>query len=451
MALIGLSIALASCGVPDRPPSIVLISVDSLRADRLGIYGADRNTSPSIDALAAEGALFETAVAPSPWTLASHVTLFTGLPVSTHRVSAPDRKLDSARQPLAQHLAELGYKTAAFVSSPFLDRAYGVDRGFETYVNFQGTEAEEFPPGEDAHERSHRDRSASAVVDAALAWMKSDAAGSQQPWFLFVHIWDVHYDYDPPAPYDSMFDPDYAGNLDSSHLKHNPAIHAGMSARDLIHLRALYDGEVRWVDSQLERLFAALRVRERSEAILVSLVADHGEEFFEHGNKSHFKTLFDESLRVPWIVRYPGVVGSGIRIGGVAGLEDVAPTLLGLAGLAPLAEASGRNLEDAVENGGEATRPQLLHFGLQRALRGPDWKVTFRTDTKEAVYYDLSVDPLEQAPMPASDAAPKRLTRLRNRLNRAQSIAESLHWEAASEVELDQATSERLKELGYIE
>jgi arylsulfatase A-like enzyme len=450
LASIGISIALAACGAPDRPPSIVLISIDSLRADRLGTYGAERNTSPAIDALAKEGALFEATLAPSPWTLASHVTLFTGMPISTHRVSAPDKKLDAARQPLALHLTELGYKTAAFVSAPFLDRAYGLDRGFETYVNFQGTDAAAFPPTRAAHKQSHRDRSANTVVDAAIAWMNNDAMGPE-PWFLFVHVWDVHYDYDPPPPYDSIFDPDYAGHLDASHLNHNNAVHAEMSARDLDHLRALYDGEIRWVDSQLERLFTALREKEGGEEILISLVADHGEEFFEHGNKSHFKTLFEESLRVPWIVRYPGVIDPGIRIGGVAGLEDVGPTLLGLAGLAPFSEATGHNLESFLQRGGNATRPQLLHFGLQRALRGTDWKVTYRTDTKEALFYDLNLDPLELAPKPAADAAPNRLARLRSRLDKAYSIGESLRWESAGQVELDPSTSERLRELGYIE
>jgi hypothetical protein len=141
LSLIGLVVALTSCGVPDGPPNIVLISIDSLRADRLGTY--------------------------------------------------------------------------------------------------QGSE--EFSPSGGTHYRSHRDRSASEVVDAALAWMQSYIESSQ-PWFLFVHIWDVHYDYDPPAPFDSIFDPDDAGNLDPVHFKHNPAIHAGMPARDLDHQRALYDG-----------------------------------------------------------------------------------------------------------------------------------------------------------------------------------------------------------------
>jgi len=442
---------LAACSQPPRPPALVLISIDSLRADRLGVYGAGRDTSPAIDELASEGALFEAALAPSPWTLASHVTLFTGLPVAVHRVSAPDRKLDPARQPLAASLRDHGFSTAAFVSSPFLDRAYGVDRGFDTYRNFQSASEAGFPPSEDSHDRSHRDRSADRVVDAALDWLQAEAIDSAQPWFLFVHIWDVHYDYDPPPPYDSIFDPDYAGGLDPSRLKFNPQIHAGMPARDLEHLRALYDGEVRWVDSQLDRLFGALRDAERNRPILISLVADHGEEFFEHGNKAHFKTLFDESLRVPWIVRYPVAIAPGTRIAGVVGLEDVAPTLLGLLGLSPLPEATGKDLSTALREGRAVTRPQLLQFGLQRALRGVDWKVAYRGNIADAVYYDLKRDPLEQAPQPAADAAPKRLGRLRNRLSRAHALAESLHWDAAAPVELDDATGDRLRELGYID
>lgn len=440
---------------PDQPPSIVLISLDSLRADRLGAYGAERDTSPAIDQLAAEGALFETTVAPSPWTLASHVTLFTGMPISSHRVSSPDRVLDPARQPIAQQLLEHGYATAAFVSAPFLDRAYGLDHGFETYVNYQGSthahsDTDGPAPDQDAHDRSHRDRSAAEVVDGALSWLESHPPGTQ-PWFLFVHIWDIHYDYDPPPPYDSMFDPDYTGHLDATGLKHNPTINAGMAERDLFHLRALYDGEIRWVDSQLARLLSALREREHREALVVSLVSDHGEEFFEHGNKTHFNTLFDESLRVPWIIRYPGSIAPGVRVGGIAGLEDVAPTLLGLAGVPPIEEASGRDLSSHLRDGTDATRPQLLQFGLQRALRGPDWKVAVRTDTQEALYYDLKADPNEQAPEPAATAAPSRLARLRNRLNKARSFAESLRWESTDDVELDDATHERLRELGYVE
>jgi arylsulfatase A-like enzyme len=184
---------------------------------------------------------------------------------------------------------------------------------------------------------------------------------------------------------------------------------------------------------------------------LTSLVSDHGEEFFEHGKKGHFETLFDESLLVPFIVRYPGVIAPGTRIGGVAGLEDVAPTLLGLAGLAPFAEASGQNHRNSLVDGGEVRRPQLLHFGTQRALRGPGWKVTYRTDTKESLYYDLSRDPLEKSPAPAADAAPKKITQLLNRLNEANAIGEALHWEEASTIELDASMQDRLRELGYIE
>ncbi len=429
------------------PPNLVLVSIDSLRADRLGCYGAERETSPALDALAAGGGSFETVLAPSPWTLPSHVTLFTGLSVSTHRVDAPSRRIDPSRLPLAEHLRNQGYRTAAFVSSPFLGVAYGVERGFDVYQNFQPGSAV-FPPSEAEHDASHGDRSADQVIDAALRWL-ADAA--PPPWFLFVHLWDVHYDYDPPPPYDTMFDPGYAGDLGASRLKWNPAISASMAPRELEHLRALYDGEIRWVDAQLARLLDALAERESRERIVSSVVSDHGEEFFEHGNKGHFKTLFEESVRVPWIVRFAGEVPAETRVSGVAGLEDVAPTLLGLAGLRPLPDATGRDLSAALRGAKAPVRPQLLSFGLQRALRGDGWKVTLRSDTREAHYYDLRTDPHELDPQPAQDVAPKRLGRLKNRLRRARAHADSLEWTGAGAATLDAETTDRLRELGYLE
>jgi arylsulfatase A-like enzyme len=444
--------ALLGCAEqPDapRPANIVLVSIDSLRADRLGCYGAERDTSPAIDALARSGARFETTLAPSPWTLASHATLFTGLPVSAHRVDATDKRLDAARQPLAAHLRRLGYRTAAFVSSPFLDRAYGLDSGFDVYQNFQASGEGEFPPNEGSHDRSHRDRSAAEVIDAALDWLEGQEAGGESGWFLFVHLWDVHYDYDPPPPFDTMFDANYTGELDARRLKHNPQIHAGMAARDLEHLRALYDGEIRWVDSQLGRLLDVLEAREEREPILVSVVSDHGEEFFEHGNKAHFKTLFEESLRVPWVLRFRPKIRAGTIVPGVSGLEDVAQTLLGLSGLPLLGEATGRNLESALTSGAEVTRPQLLEFGVQRALRGPSWKITSRGP--DSFYYDLDRDPAEQNPQPAEQVAPERLARLKIRRSKAAAIAASWPWQGGARIQLDEAARSRLRELGYVE
>jgi arylsulfatase A-like enzyme len=429
---------------------VVLISIDSLRADGLGAYGAPNETSPAIDALAAEGALFENTFAPTSWTLPSHVTLFTGLPIQSHRVDAPHRRIDRARHLLAEHLARQGYRTAGFVSSPFLQRGYGFGRGFEIYRHFQSVKEEQVPPSPAARDGSHGDETAREVIDAALAWLGAQPEDGS-PLFLFVHLWDVHYDYIPPAPYDRMFDPDYEGDLDPRGYEHNDGISAEMPERDRTHLRALYDGEIRWTDAQLGRLLQGLRERERSEDIVIALVADHGDEFFEHGNKGHYKTLFDESVRVPWIVRSPGRVPAGTRVEAVAGLDDVAPTLLSLAGLPPLPEATGRDLAPLFAGEDVPARPSLLTLHHKTALRGFGWKVLVDTRTGAAAYYDLVADPAEQRPARAQDVAPEKLAAALARIRDSNSYADTLSWKGDGEVELDAETRVRLRELGYIE
>jgi len=432
------------------PPNLVLISIDSLRADRLGCYGAERDTSPAMDRLAADGLRFQTAVAPTSWTLPSHVTLLTGLSIPAHRVAGPGRRIDTARTLLAQHLAQLGYETAGFVSAPFLARAYGFDRGFSVYRNFVSGTAAALPPSLQWHRESHADETAPQVIGAALEWLE-ERDPSTAPFFLFVHLWDVHYDYIPPEPYDTMFDPDYQGELDVRDYSFNKTINEDLPERDLQHLRALYDGEIRWLDSQLEPLLDALRERSDSGRTLISLVSDHGDEFFEHRRKGHWRTLFEESVRVPWILRYPGVIQPGTEIGGVVSLEDVAPTLLGLLGAPPLPEATGRDLSKHVRAGRPVRRPVLLNLGKTAALRGPSWKVIADGQGGAPTYYDLERDPEELDPRPARRFAPGALRLLEHRMAVELRRAQSLPWDGSEPAELDPALREKLRQLGYVE
>jgi len=432
---------------------VLLVSIDTLRADRLGSYGYTRDTSPAMDRLAAEGVRFENAIATTSWTLPSHVSLMTGMPVPVHEVWAPHHRIDPARQLLAERFRESGYATAAFVSAPFLHRAYGFARGFDTYENFQGRRDAQIPPKADAHDASHSDQTAPTVVDAALTWLEGRAEGAE-PFFLFVHLWDAHYDFIPPARYVEMFAPDYAGDLDPRDFEDNPAIHPGMDAADLAHLQALYDAEIRRIDDQVARLLEALRAREAGDAVLVSLVADHGEEFFEHGRKGHMKALYEESIRVPWLLRFPGVLEPGTVVEGVVALDDVGPTLLGLAGLPGLDEATGADLSGALRAGGEG-------IGLEKlaalpdgrvALRGPGWKVVKDRRSGYAVYYDLVADPGEQSPAPARQVAPEAYARLEALFGEAEATADALPREADGDaVELDDRTKERLRALGYLD
>lgn len=447
-------LALAGCrgdAPHGRPPNVVLVSIDSLRADRLGCYGADRDTSPAIDRIAGEGARFENAIAATSWTLPSHVSLFTGLPLAGHRVRRPEHRIDPERHLLAEHLRGHGYRTAAFVSGPFLHRAYGFDRGFEIYQNFQRAGDVAWPPPPDALKGSHRDETAPQVLEAALAWLGERPVGGESPWFLFVHLWDVHYDFMPPPPYDTMFDADYSGDLDPTNFEGNTTIHAGMDPRDLEWLKALYDGEIRWTDLHVARLLDALRARERDERILFALVSDHGDEFFEHGMKGHYKQLFEESVRVPWLVRFPGVVPAGTVVGGVASLDDVAPTLLGLANLPPLPEAQGRDLSGLLVEGGTPPDEALSELHTHSVLRGPDWKVLLDTKTGYAVHYDLNADPGEHDPQPARRVAPEKLERLMQRLRDDAAYADTLSWSEDAAVDLDEYTRQRLRALGYTE
>jgi len=435
----------------EGPPNLVLISIDSLRADRLGCYGAERETSPAMDRLAKEGARFETALAPTSWTLPSHVTLLTGLSIPVHRVAGPQGRIDPARTLLAEHLVRLGYETAAFVSAPFLSRAYGFDRGFSVYTNFASSKAAALPPSLQSHRDSHADETAPQVIGAALEWLGERDPSPTAPFFLFIHLWDVHYDYIPPEPYDTIFDPDYQGELDVRDYSRNQAINEDLPERDLQHLRALYDGEIRWLDSQLEPLLDALGERRDSGRTLISLVSDHGDEFFEHRRKGHWRTLFEESVRVPWILRYPGVIRPGTTIRGVASLEDVAPTLLGLLGAPPLAEATGQDLSSRVQSGRPTRRPVLLNLGRTAALRGPYWKVIAPGGGGPPVFYNLERDPEERDPQPARRFAPSALRALERRMEAELSRAKSLPWEGSEPAELEPELREKLRQLGYVE
>ena len=457
-------VAITACGpatstTAGSAPNVVLISIDSLRADGLGCYGAERATSPEIDAFAAEGALFETVVAPTSWTLPSHVTLLTGLSVVGHRVERVDDRIDANRVLLAEHLRPFKYRTAGFVSAPFLNRAYGFARGFDTYENFGSGKSAEFPPLPASHKSSHSDETASQVIDAAIAWLSkvpSTVVGSSsaksvpnepESYFLFVHIWDPHYDYAPPPPFDKMFDGDYRGEIDVSHYESNPSLTGPIALRDREHIRALYDGEIRWVDQHLGRLFTCLRKRADWSHTITTLVADHGEEFFEHDGKGHARTVFEESVRVPWIVVYPKVIRAGTRIPGVVGLEDVAPTLLGLLTAPPLAEATGSNWSSALRQASPAEGSSLIALGTLRALRGKGWKLIADAETGLVVRYDLRADPDEQQPIRATDEMSKALFQ---RILAEEKHAGALKWDPRESVELDSETTSQLKDLGYI-
>lgn len=442
----------AGCGV-EPPHNVVLISIDSLRADHVHSCGYPRQTSPSIDRLAAEGILFTTVVAPSSWTLPSHATLLTGLPPVAHGVVRVENSLGPGVLTLAEVFLQSGYETAGFVSGPFMSQVFGLHQGFETYdERLALVEREE----------SHRIVTSPQLFESVTGWLRAWSEGSGgRPFFLFVHAWDVHYDYNPPAPYDDHFGPEYTRDFDFSDLEHNPAIHPGMAREDLDRLIALYDGEIRFTDRYIGELMATIDDLGLADSTVVAVTADHGEEFFEHGRKGHRKNLFDEVLLVPLVLRGPGVSPPGTRIETQARLMDVPSTLLSLAGVRipdgfAAQDHAGTlltvDLSRLFSNRSRGWDPPPayadLHGGLG-AVRHDGFKYIGTIDgTSEEHLYELESDPGE------------RTNLVGDRIGRAAELRQALfQWRGRvtavrhipKDADLSPEMIEHLRALGYVD
>jgi arylsulfatase A-like enzyme len=422
-------------------PNIVLISIDSLRADHLHSYGYPRNTSPNLDAVAAQGAAFETVISPTSWTLPAHMTLMTSLAPEAHGVITNRLRLGRGIDTLPQRLQRSGYATAGFVSATYLDGLYGFSRGFDEYDDYTLLRV--------AGEKSRVAVTSQQVAQRAVAYLQKHAsAKDQRPFFLFLHFFDVHYDYNPPPPYARMFDAAYAGRVTGN----VDAIRAGMPSRDLNHVVALYDGEIAWVDANIGTILKSLRALGYDDNTIVAITADHGEEFLEHGQAAHYKTLYDEVLRVPLVIRYPGHVAPGRKVQGQVRLMDVAPTLLSLAGLPvahPRAGSDARSLACLLTSPLLRRAPNLPAFGDLRgevaSVRTGDAKLIRNLRTNKEEFYDLDHDPGERLNIDA--VSQRERDQLRIILARWRSSAAT----ANSQADLDEEEKATLKSLGYMQ
>ncbi len=452
---------LGACGERGpRRPNVILVSIDSLRADHLGCYGYERDTSPRIDRLAAEGVRFETAISTTSWTLPAHAALFTGLEDETHGVVDNGLALAPAHVTLAELLQGAGYRTAGFYGGPYLHPTFGLAQGFELWQSCMSA----LPAG--ASERdvrasamavdapSHEDVTGPRTAEAVEAWLARD---EREPFFLFLHLWDVHYDYIPPPELVERFDPGYDGPVDGRGVASDPALRAGMPERDLRHLVARYDGEIRFTDAILGRILDALAARGLLEDAVVVVTADHGEEFLEHGGTGHQRTLFDEVVRVPLVVWAPGRAARGAVVAEPVRLIDVLPTIARLAGIkAPLA-VQGRDLgpllapdaQRAGLAGDERAPPALCELSVNDealfALRRAGEKLVVDERAGLAQRYDLARDPGERAPAPLADPSALEAAR-----RAARSFGRFLDTRAPGAVEPDSELIETLRRLGYL-
>src|SRR2546427_3150515 len=286
-------------------PNLLLVTIDPLRADHVGVYGAVSVSTPTLDALAARGVRFEHAQSPVPLTGPSHATILTGLYPPVHGVR--DNvvfALDPSHKTLAMRLKAQGYRTAAFVAAYPVAAAFGFRQGFDAFSeNFKESPI----PGAGAPRRANE------VVDDALGWLTKPGDG---PFFVWMHLYDPHAPYDPPEPYRTEF----AGRL--------------------------YDGEIAFADAQLGRLFEWLRYSGRESDTVVAVLSDHGESLGEDGELTHAVLIYGATLHVPFLLAGPGRPGCATVPARVTTV-DVAPTLLRLLGLPPPPEMTGRDLRTA--------------------------------------------------------------------------------------------------------
>jgi arylsulfatase A-like enzyme len=465
---------------PAGMPNVLLLTLDTLRADHLGCYGNPRVETPAFDTLAAEGIRVETALSPIPLTNPAHTTLLTGFQPAYHGVTAnAPLPLRRGVPVLPEVLAARGYRTAAFVSGVTLKPA--LSRLFERFEVYDA-DFSRLPGTPESLLRTSlgriavralgkpswgwHERFADATVSAAEAWLgRHDGS----PFFLWVHLYDPHGPYLPPSPFDRMYDPRGPGRTRGDWYKVPLERRDEVlgDAREVKNLKALYAGEVSWADRQSGRLLSALREAGLLERTLVVLTSDHGESLTEHGYFfDHSVTLYEPSLRVPLIFRLPGGEGAGRVVPGPASLADVAPTVLDLLGLpvprradgrslrpalegAPLPDAEQRRLPSAVFPGEIQGGKSLLALRTARhkyVRTSPFWADHLRVPGSEELY-DLEADPGE-----ARDLAflePELLARFRE-------LAEPLwrDWMVparSSGEALSGSDREALRSLGYLQ
>ncbi|MFH2000789.1 MAG: sulfatase, partial [Planctomycetota bacterium] len=315
----------------DDKPNIILISIDTLRHDHVGYSGHQpegKSPSPFIDSLAEKGAVFTHAVSSSSWTLPGHYSMITGLPDELHEMYDDRMPHDPKIQTMAENLKEQGYATAGFFSGPYLHSFFGFDQGFDMYEScmkqdtmydvmaYKGDQLNQKERESLLAEKefkSHLDITSKAVVDKALFFARSHR---KDKLFLFLHFFDVHNDYIPPAPFNQQYDAEYTGWVNGYGIARDPRINKKMKSRDLDHIKALYDGEIAWVDHNISAFFDALNKLnpEILENSIVIITSDHGEEFFEHGYIGHRWNLHGESTRIPLVFWSPRRVTEGMRI-----------------------------------------------------------------------------------------------------------------------------------------
>jgi len=399
-------------------PNVVLVTLDTTRADRMGFLGSPRGLTPALDALARQGTVFEKAFAQAPITTVSHATILSGTYPQFHRVNDFGVPLPAFVPWLPDLLRSQGYRTAAFVGALILDPraglAPGFDRGFETYdAGFKIKRGKE-------DRYATMERRGGEVVSRALAWLGQRPPG---PFFLWVHLYDAHDPYEAPEPFRSRF------------------------------AKAPYDGEIAYVDAQVGTLIAGLRAAELMDGTAVAVIADHGESLGEHGESTHGVFLYDATIHVPLLLKRPGARDAGRRVAARVGAVDLAPTLLEIAGVTAPPAIQGQSLLALSSAPRAADRPAYAETDYPRRAFGWSSLAAWRGDrflyvkAPRRELYDLAADPaaahnVAEERKAVADGVARTLEEFRRRT--------ASDGSGSAAPALDPQLAEKLASLGYV-
>lgn len=428
-----------------RPENVILMVVDTLRADHLGVYGYGRDTSPALDALARESTVFLDVTSQAPWTTPAITSLLTSLYPSAHgiltrEVNGKPASLARAHVTLAEALSQHGWQTAAFMTNPWLRKETALDQGFGLYEEIPGLKP-----------------ACTAVNGAAGKWLDGHGA---KPFFLYLHYMDVHGPYEAPAPYDQLFPQTTPARVLSP--KEASAVPTYLRLKGVDTLDgyvAAYDRGIRFWDDCLAEFMGRLKKEPFAARTTVIVVADHGEEFLEHGGFNHGGTLFQEQVHVPLVWWNSGARRAVRHVETPVKLIDIPATILDLLGLPVPQEFQGHSLLDLMEGGTAAPSPVFaeaavefgglpLRNGPIRSVRLESQKVIENVNSGRLWLYDLASDPREQADtsVPRAEAAAKLRASFRDWMdgNLRRTVAAD-----DGAAPLDPSTQERLRALGY--
>jgi len=419
-----------------KKPNIILISIDTLRPDHMGCYGYSRPTSPVMDQFASEGLLFEDVTSPSPWTLPAHGSMLTGLYPNRHALKSHNVSLPKDIITLADVLQKQEYTTTEIINSDYLSKRYGMNRGFTNYM-YVVEKAHQVEP--------------SQVEDKAKLWLSNSQT---QPFFLFLHYFDVHSDYCSQAKYEKIFLRPYKGKFDgrTSQLRFYRDAQIALEQTDGEHLVDLYDAGIKQMDDGLDRLFSFLKSKGLYDNTYVIITSDHGEEFLDHGSVLHGRTQFQEMIKAPLIIQGPGIPKCK-RIKYAASLVDLMPTILSMANapippsldgidLSPLWTEKNTSMPNRYIFAGADHNNKV--YDTKQAVRHPRYKLHYDKLTKNQQLYDLQLDPGEKTDI--ASVSSELVDSMMAQLNNYMSITnKGRKLDSLSEEQI-----QKLKSLGYL-